>query len=178
MFLTYNICQLYRCFTPTAKVLAEISFISSWPLWCKRRRPAMQTTQPKQATRWLKPSDVLQRFLVFFLSSFVLFLWTLFPVAASCLGEKGTSINGLFLRQFRSPRVDLWVSRFSDSRSFHTDDTSLVYVGQYNFLRHRCFGPAVVRQNIHQLWSSQSNNQRVNFIKGHKKFSENSVLYM
>ena len=66
----------------------------------------MQTTQAKQATRLLKPSDVLQRFLVFFLSSFALFLWMLFLVAASCLGEKGTLITGFYRQQFRSPTVD------------------------------------------------------------------------
>lgn len=131
--------------------MSHSSSISSWPLWCKRTRLAMRTNQPKQATRWLKLFDVLQRFLAFFLSSSSLFPWTLFPVAASCLGKKRS-----FDKWFVPPSIsfsDSWflVSRFSDPRSFLTNDTSLVYFVQYHFLSRRSFRAAVVNSNYEDI---------------------------
>ena len=135
----------------------------------------MQTTQPKQAKRRLKPSDVLQRFLAFFLSSFALFLWTLFLVAASCLGEKVTLRRFVFPAVSRSPTVDFISVTLWWFAIVQHNDTSLVYFSQYYFLSRRCFGAAVVNRQHRQQFSI---NHRVNFINDHKKFSENKVLYL
>lgn len=74
------------------------------------------------------------------------------------------------------------MSRFSDPRSFLTNDTSLVYFVQYHFLSRRSFRAAVVNSNYEDIIDkpglkfscNQTIRKFVSLIRDDKKLYENS----